>query len=61
MSEARFRVVYSSLAPQLQMAAVGSPEYLRLLTEWQEDGKTDIREFLFRNAKTSLEFPQLLD
>jgi hypothetical protein len=59
MSEdARFRVVYSMLAAQLQMGPVDSADYHRMLDEWRQDGKdADIRDFLFRRAKTAPDLP----
>jgi hypothetical protein len=60
--EARFREIYLTMAAPLQMEAADSAEYLRLFQEWQADGgKSDIREFLFRRAKTSPDLPLTFD
>jgi hypothetical protein len=60
--DARFRAVYAHLAHPLQMDAVDSPEYLRMLQAWREDGEhPDIQEFLMRSAKTAPDLPLILD
>jgi hypothetical protein len=61
-TEQQFREKYSALATALRVDAVGSPEYQRLLQEWMQSGSpNDIKEFLFRSAKTSPELPEIRD
>ncbi|HUQ68965.1 MAG TPA: hypothetical protein VM165_05550 [Planctomycetaceae bacterium] len=60
--EAQFRDTYSTLAKILQFDSVDSPEYCNLLREWKQAGSPrDIKTFLFRQAKTVPELPQIID
>ncbi|MDZ4685312.1 MAG: hypothetical protein SH850_09495 [Planctomycetaceae bacterium] len=59
-TESQFREIYEALSKQLQLAPVESPEYRQLLQEWHQAGTPHhIKTFLFRQAKTIPDLPQM--